>query len=377
MGFDWSSAGSPPAPNELEVTVIGPGFGESIVVHIGDGRWAIIDSCVDTSSTDGYPAPVAYLEALGVDPAQQVDLVVATHWHQDHVRALDSVIRRCPRATFSCAKAMLTEEFMAYLVGTGSTITTSFDSKPLVLVEIVRTLKERGTTARWADPGKVLQTWKRSDASIICQAWALSPSDKEYERFMARVVDLIPKDMESRRAAAPGDPNEVSVVVQLIWPNDVSVLLGADMVVTGDASRGWKAAMVEHSSLALPRSAIVKVPHHGSLNAHYEVMWADGLQPQAIAVVAPYGRGDRDTRPPKQDDLERIASLAPRSYLTSSPRAGARGKFDAAVEKTLSEGGIEMNDANPTLGVVQLRRSGSVWTHKLLPPAMLIQHALR
>jgi len=32
-------------PDELEVSVFGPGYGESLAIHLGLGSWIIIDSC--------------------------------------------------------------------------------------------------------------------------------------------------------------------------------------------------------------------------------------------------------------------------------------------------------------------------------------------
>ena len=51
-----------PKPNEIEVTVFGPGYGECIVIHIGSGKWAIIDSCLDDAFE---PASLSYLRSLG------------------------------------------------------------------------------------------------------------------------------------------------------------------------------------------------------------------------------------------------------------------------------------------------------------------------
>src|SRR5947209_2078343 len=36
-----------PGADELELTVFGGGFGESICVHVGGGSWVIVDSCID------------------------------------------------------------------------------------------------------------------------------------------------------------------------------------------------------------------------------------------------------------------------------------------------------------------------------------------
>ncbi len=36
-----------PEPDEIEVSLIGPGYGESVLVHLGDGEWVVADSCVE------------------------------------------------------------------------------------------------------------------------------------------------------------------------------------------------------------------------------------------------------------------------------------------------------------------------------------------
>jgi hypothetical protein len=61
---------SPPEIDELEVSLFGPGFGESIVLHLGDGKWIIVDSCL----RPGYelPAPLTYLIQLGIDVDYEV-----------------------------------------------------------------------------------------------------------------------------------------------------------------------------------------------------------------------------------------------------------------------------------------------------------------
>ena len=70
-------------PDQIEVTVIGPGFGESIVIHVGSNQWVVVDSCLD--SRTGAPAALTYLNTLGVDPSVGVKLIVASHWHDDHI----------------------------------------------------------------------------------------------------------------------------------------------------------------------------------------------------------------------------------------------------------------------------------------------------
>ncbi len=100
----------PPGPGDFEVTVFGPGYGESIVLHVGNGAWIVIDSCLDP---DGRPHALRYLESIGVDPSTTVRLIVATHWHDDHVRGLAQMVETCREAAFCCAAALCRKEFLS------------------------------------------------------------------------------------------------------------------------------------------------------------------------------------------------------------------------------------------------------------------------
>lgn len=105
---------SPPRNNELELSLFGPGVGESAVIHLGNGRWMIVDSC--RSGKEGCPAALEYLERIGVNIEHDVRLIVATHWHDDHIRGLATLVKRATNAEFICSAALRCEEFLM-LVG--------------------------------------------------------------------------------------------------------------------------------------------------------------------------------------------------------------------------------------------------------------------
>ena len=104
------SVRSAPHQNEFEVTLFGPGYGESLVLHIGGGCWVIIDSCIDK---EGNPRALKYLDSINVDPAQAVKQIVATHWHDDHIRGMNELVEVCCNASFCCALALCKQEFLA------------------------------------------------------------------------------------------------------------------------------------------------------------------------------------------------------------------------------------------------------------------------
>ena len=119
MTFDWNKVLPGPAPDELEISCFGPGFGECIVVHVGEGKWVVVDSCVESGERDKRPVAERYLRALNVRLESDVILIVATHWHSDHICGLGRLVDLCSGAEFSCANALLQNEFMEYRGGPG------------------------------------------------------------------------------------------------------------------------------------------------------------------------------------------------------------------------------------------------------------------
>ena len=103
------NAGMPPGKNVFEITLFGPGYGESVVLHVGNGAWIVVDSCIDQKNT---PVAIDYLNRLGVDPAEAVTLVVATHWHDDHIRGMARLVAACTNAKFCCAGVLCRKEFL-------------------------------------------------------------------------------------------------------------------------------------------------------------------------------------------------------------------------------------------------------------------------
>ena len=101
---------NPPKDSEFELSLFGPGYGECIVLHIGGGKWVIVDSFCGSNST---PRAIRYLEEVGVNPKESVCLIVATHWHDDHIRGMADLVKTCRKANFCCSSALLKKEFLA------------------------------------------------------------------------------------------------------------------------------------------------------------------------------------------------------------------------------------------------------------------------
>src|SRR4051794_38431296 len=78
----------------------------------------IVDSCRDQLHGGG-PVVLDYLADLGVDAATQVELIVATHAHDDHFAGIAEVFRACSSARFVLSQAITSDEFFAVVRAEG------------------------------------------------------------------------------------------------------------------------------------------------------------------------------------------------------------------------------------------------------------------
>lgn len=104
-----------PAADVVEVSLIGPGYDESVIVRLGDGQWIIVDFCFD-ENFQGFPrsAALTYLNRIKVDFAKNVSCILATHLHNDHISGLSEVVDFCRSAVFCYAAAFSRREFLGH-----------------------------------------------------------------------------------------------------------------------------------------------------------------------------------------------------------------------------------------------------------------------
>lgn len=104
----------PPATDELEISVFGRGYGEAICVHIGNGDWVLVDSCLNPQTAT--PAGLGYLRSLGVSPADAVRLVTVTHWDDDHIRGIGQIVQECSGAVVACSAALRRVDILQFVI---------------------------------------------------------------------------------------------------------------------------------------------------------------------------------------------------------------------------------------------------------------------
>jgi hypothetical protein len=366
VSLDWNNLGSRPPPQIVEVTVMGPGFGESIVVHIGDNEWLIVDSCREKGEV--VPAPLKYLRSIGVDAATAVKFVVATHWDQDHITGMADVIKECKSANFLAAKVFHKEEFQHFIEGQDI---GEYDRGVKDIRGAFEALRKTNRSVVGAAPGKLVMKREAgvNGASFNFEMLSLSPSDKEFDLFLQELALQMPANFGPLEVAVARTPNLSSVVVGLKW-DGYSALLGADMETRAEPDRGWNAVIDECNTVLFSGAEVVKLPHHGSSTAHHDGMWSQILRPSPIGVIAPFGKGAADTRPPTVADIQRVKSKASCLFVTA-PHSSAKGPSrDPAVTRGFRERNIKTRSLHRAMGIVRLRKNGaSPWSVEMFGPA--------
>ena len=340
---------SPPAEEEVELTLFGPGYGESIAVHLGYGDWAIVDSFLVPDET---PVALRYLENIGVNPAEAVVLIVATHWHDDHIRGIAQLVELCPTAQFCCAGVFCYEEFLTVIGTLESNHFSSFGSSLRELYQVFSRLSERNQTPIFAHANLTLLSHQH------CEIRSLSPSNRTFQKFLQSLGKLVPQKGERKIRLPTISPNEAAVVLWL-------ELFGCSLLLGSDLEKGGWMAILKDPARGSRVASVFKVPHHGSENANLSMVWDQMLNKEPVAILTPWRRGSRKL--PTKQGVQLILQSTPNVWITNNGLS-RHTKFrhkDKAVERTLRETGISVRSLVRDSSFVRFRQLVDVedqWT---------------
>lgn len=351
----------------MEISIFGPGYGESVVAHLGNGEWIVIDSCVDAGSRK--PCALEYLEQLGVDASKAIKRVIASHWHDDHIRGLGDIFKEAAQAEFWCSMALSSKEWVT-LVETQRSNYTPSGSGVREMRKVMDELRLRvvaGGVAsfKFAIEGRPL--FRRS-GGIEASVTALAPSDPAVSVMQQEFVLLL--DQAKRRVGMlPSlSPNDSSIVLS-VRAGELRVLLGSDLEERGKPGLGWT-AVLQHTGTPADAHEGFKIPHHGSITGHHPEVWGRLMSDSAWAVVTPWARGKG--LPTELDAKRIITESRGNAYITAPPHRSKYLHPDPAVQRTLFEMSVKPRKDIGKQGHVRLRRNiagGNPWSVELFGDA--------
>jgi len=313
---------SPPTGDQFEISVFGPGLGESVVIHLGDGKWIVVDSC----SESGVSVPLKYLTELNVDITRDVVMVVATHAHDDHVGGLADLYVEAKSALLGLPQAAERTQLAALLALDGKQL----DVRLRVFTQLQRIVEELRTRTHLVPRVWFGSSWRYAvvrDTDPSVEVVALTPSDEDLLLALEDMSQMVAQSHDGpRRQLSRRDPNNFAMALS-VRAGDRRVLLGSD-VLAGDSSgrTGWSAVIPDAARLT-PAEAF-KVAHHGSVTAHHDGIWTD-LTNRPVAIIAPFEQGS--VRLPTASDLARIAPLAAETWITAGSPTTPRSIQQSAL----------------------------------------------
>ena len=348
--------GVPPDSDEFEFTLIGPGYGESIILHLGGGVWVLVDSNVDK---DGNPRSLQYLESIGCDPAQSVALIVATHWHDDHIRGMEKMVKVCSSAKFCCSNVLSNDELLATISALESRHLSVAGSGAQEIHRVLSWLLNQSSKPTLAIANRLLY------AQDKCEIWSFTPSDSAILKFMRSIGNLLPREGQGKSRIPNLYPNDAAVVL-LVKVGNFAVLLGSDL-----ERPGWL-EILENRDRPSVKASVFKVPHHGSENANEPGVWEQMLKSKPFAALTPWHRGGHTL--PRDSDVQRLLSNTNRAYssVKKSEILSTRGRKSKMVERTLKESAIKLYNLPTSHSAVRLRRplkSNSDWSVEMFGSA--------
>lgn len=337
------------APNahEIEISIFGRGYGESILVHYGDNEWILIDSIQEGKK---LVSPLLYLEKIHVDIQKNLKLIIITHWHDDHISGISEVYKKACAAHFVMPLAMKRKELKAFQkkASLGGTENIRSGVSEIEKIAIIQN-DNRRLPIKLAVANRILlrkDSGEMKHGHKVCVE-SLSPSDLDIDTFIKEICCF--QELKSGLRVQPFEPNNIAVV---LWVSigKHRILLGSDLEVLKDPLRGWNAIFNSTASLA-GKASFIKVPHHGSKNAHHERVWSDLLVKNPIAALTTWNRG---SKLPTKEDNTRILSLTSEAYITSNldKKPAIRSR---TVDKILKQTGAEIRSLESSAGHIRMR----------------------
>ena len=318
------------------------------MVHLGFGEWVVVDSCLDPQT--GEAVALRYLRELGVDVASAVKLVVATHWHDDHIKGVSQVVEAAETAEFACSEKDHPQIFTAMATSEESNLDNTGLDEFSKVFQVLLGRRQSGQRREsvgpiWAAEGMVL--YGRKGASVT----ALSPSPGTQALAIRELGNFVAQKNKPQRRAVALSPNQRSIVLW-VSAGDNSVLLGGDLEHSVNPAVGWN-AVVSCERRPLGRASVFKVPHHGSENADNHAVWTEMLTERPYALIAPFASGSKPL--PGPEDISRLVERTDLLYCTAPPNGWKPDKRDATVEKTARSVARNRRTISGEVGQVRLR----------------------
>lgn len=358
-----------PARTQAEITLIGSGgYGESVVAHLGNEEWIVVDSCINPITKTSLA--LEYLIELGVD-LSFVKLILCTHWHDDHILGISQILEQCKNAKFSFSKAHDIEKFLYWIsFDYQKTSNQRKNSSTIEFNKCIDLIKSRGDSPISSIENKSIYLLKNG-SDIISQIFSLSPSDYTMEKFDHEIGALITDFGSPNKKLPNNSPNAKSVALFLKLGYHRAIL-GADLEVSRDNREGW-VNILDNTHVIDKKATLFKIPHHGSENGYHQRIWLDLLEQNPVGKLTPY---NKNNGLPDPTMLKKYSQHTDRLYMTAPSISKKPKERDKSIEKIIKSMNYKISEVKYKKGVIRCRIDlsdpNAIWDTALIENSLKI-----
>jgi hypothetical protein len=347
-----------PDPDEIEFTIFGPGYGEAIILHLGENNWMLVDSCLFPKTKDKEPISLYYLNQIGVDPSS-VQTIVASHWHDDHIRGLSALVRKYDQADFFMSGIFNDREMLDFLAAYDDVEGVGRGTKELTQC-IQSSHNPKFAIQR-------VELYDKMIGSYQIKVMAFSPTSNAQIQSKIHYAKYLPGQGKGRVSFAPDLMPNIEAVVIHVDLDGEAILLGSDLE---NHQAGWQAVISDSMCLSKTPASVYKVAHHGSISGDHPDIWNKLLKDKPYVSLTPFIRGDKNL--PTDEDRERLREKSKYAFISSGK--SRKPKMDYSIEKRLSDMCKNLSLVNPGFGGIRFRKKlGSVnWNKELIGDADMV-----
>lgn len=338
-----------PSSGVPQIVIMGTGYGECILVHLGNDKYVMIDSFLNPETK--HPIAADYLNCIGLG-IQNIIGIICTHWDDDHIKGIYEIASNLKGiaigipTTVSNRELKKLREYLMYTKGFQNYVPMDEFSKLLELdsrklVELNHCLPQRQLF------GKQIKNENLSEISVE----ALSPSDNQFREFINQLA--LPKDGDLMQGVNFSN-NRISVV-SIFKLNKAYCLFGGDLE---NMNSEWDKIIENYN---YPKADIFKVPHHGSKTGYSENVW-NNIVDNPFSIITRFNRGKVSL--PQNEQIELIHEKSRKVFIIGGKNKRARGDEMKILEGLKYSKNQQIVKRSEKLGIVRLTYCISGWTYE-------------